>query len=140
MSFDLSEMEYLSGVWFVGGQEGDWMAMVYRNTGETDWRLTYRFRYNEGKQVGDPFNDEDRKKWYELTAAPGEGAEKKLVDCTNFVAQMTALRYNTTVDFIDVRGEPALFVEKAGGRSWLHMSSEEEPVLTDTGKSPRAKG
>lgn len=122
---DLTTVEYLLAMWFVGGAEGDWLAAVYRDKGDPNWRLTYRFRYYEGKQSGDPFTDDDRKSWYEARIS-GDASEESLISKVNGVASLTALRFGGEVDCVEVRGTPALLQGKIADRPWLHVQFEYE--------------
>ena len=42
---EFKSTNYFIGFWFVGGTDQDWLACVYREQGQTDWRLVHRFRY-----------------------------------------------------------------------------------------------
>lgn len=118
MSLDLQKMEYLLAVWFVGGTSSDWMAAAFREKGDPTWRLTYRFRYYRGKRVA--FDSDDEKHWYSGTFDPGL-SEQQVLERVDVVAQQVSARNGRPVDRVDVAGEPLSLMEKARGRSWLHM-------------------
>jgi hypothetical protein len=132
---DFDTVAHLTAMWFVGNETGDWMGVVYREKISGDWVLAYRWRYCEGKQVGDPFKDQDRKSWYEGRSPDEPGIEAKLSGMMDFVADLNALRYGEKVDRMDVGGPPELFAQKAAGRTWIHFRTDTEPVLTSEKRS-----
>jgi hypothetical protein len=66
--FEFGETTYVDTIWFVGWDDTDWMAALYKDTPTAPWRLTYRFRYHATE---DPWDGADRKSTYELTSADG---------------------------------------------------------------------
>lgn len=57
------DREYLA-VWFLEGDDKDWMAIVDRAKGETAWTLHYRIRYYATPDG--VFDDRDLKNWQTL--------------------------------------------------------------------------
>jgi hypothetical protein len=64
--FDIQDEGYYVGLWFLAGRQQDWLALLYKNPGDSDFRLTYRFRYYRDNKV---FFDEteDEKRDYSAT-------------------------------------------------------------------------
>jgi hypothetical protein len=117
VSFNLTEMDHVVALWFVGGEgvEVDWMGVVFREKGARDWAARYRFRYHSGTK--DPFDQTDHKSWFE---ARGDDVHK-LVEAIDLAASMMAKDWGVAVDRVDVNGEPNLLVEKLQTRPWAHL-------------------
>lgn len=116
---DFAVIEYMLALWYVAGPRGDFMAAVFRERGDSRWQVRYRFRYYAG--TGDPFSGDDKKNWYAATA---EKPEQQMLADFDLVAGELAKGWGSQVDRVDVRGGQSEFFAKAGGRPWLHMSTE----------------
>ena len=113
---DLEAIEYMLAIWYVRFPGGDWMAAVFREAGDAQWHLKYRFRYYSGS--GDPFDGSDSKNWYQFRTAKPEDEILRDVD---FLAEELARKAGSDVDRVEVRGGRAEFFEKCGGRPWLKL-------------------
>lgn len=58
---------YFSQWWFLcaDGTPMDVLGALFRDEGESDWQLIYRFRYYDASSV-EPFDDKDEKRWYHM--------------------------------------------------------------------------
>lgn len=114
---DFTTIEYCLAIWYVKGPRFDWMCAVFRERGERQWTMTYRFRYYSGS--GDPFDGSDTKNWY---GCKSDKPEQELLHDVDLVAGDLAGKLGVDVDRVDVRGGQAEFFAAAGGRPWLHVS------------------
>jgi hypothetical protein len=59
--------EKFVGLWFLATIPGsqDWLAGLSEIVPDEKYRLTYRFRYYTGDQSKNPFDDADKKNWYD---------------------------------------------------------------------------
>ncbi|HEV8189491.1 MAG TPA: hypothetical protein VGP83_17180 [Pyrinomonadaceae bacterium] len=58
--------EKIVGAWFVVlAEDVDWLAGLREITPDSDYEMTYRFRYYKDEK---PFDSTDEKSWYELKA------------------------------------------------------------------------
>jgi hypothetical protein len=125
LSFD--KMEYLAAMWFVGSAPGDlqigrdWVAVLFRAKGDSQWKGEYRFRYyHPGGR--DPFDEKDQKNWYGFTVDSSDPRnEDDLISCVDLLANEIAVQWGVTVDRVDIKGKPELLIQKASGRHWLHL-------------------
>ena len=121
---DFTKMEYVLAFWFASGKEGDWLCFVFRDQGQTDWTLKYRFRYYVD---GEAFDSADRKGWYEAKADPSKTTEAELLANIDMIAKLTAQRFGGGLDRVIVRGEPAKAMRLLTERPWAHLKTEELP-------------
>lgn len=56
-------------LWFLSTIENhqDWLAVVREIEPDVKYELVYRFRYYDGDQSKNPFDDGDKKNWYKGT-------------------------------------------------------------------------
>lgn len=90
MSIEIKENRYFVAFWCVPGENMDYLAALYRDRGERDWQLVYRFRYYRDGRFGTDSVDE--KNWYAVSrpiATTTEEAVERSVDsvCALLVAE-----------------------------------------------------
>src|SRR6266571_1366981 len=74
----IKEGRYFIGIWFLAGDEVDWMATAYRDLADEvgKWSVRHRFRYYS-KWSNDPWDGRDRKSAYHMTINGVEEREVK---------------------------------------------------------------
>ena len=117
----IQEDGYYVALWFLSGKNQDWLAMLYRNPGEADLRLSYRFRYYKDDKV---FMDEseDEKSGYTCEVA-GKTEDDAIAIVDAVVAKLVAAGYLGTRLPWKVRERVFRRIVKGGGRElWKVMS------------------
>lgn len=127
---------YVIGIWFVAGDEKDWMLTASRRNDDPPGRFSieYRFRYYSPDSV-DPFDGADDKSWYSGTI---DAPEWKVEEAQDIVARMIrdnwgARRYYKIV----VRGDGLKAYRKLIKAPWAHLQRGAEPIRV-TGKGGTA--
>jgi hypothetical protein len=92
--------EKIVGVWFMQTTpKQDWMAGVSEVVPDKVYELSYRFRYYDGDQSKDSFNDGDTKNWYSATIC---GTREKAIAGVRFVARkMEGLAVGKLYEYIN---------------------------------------
>lgn len=104
MTLEVTETTQVHTIWFVGWRVGDMLAYVYKPEGEP-WIAEYRFRYYTAPKVGDPFLENDKKRWYSLQNPGREDPPDNLVAAMTMATGLTKNYFNADVyDVIDVQG------------------------------------
>lgn len=95
MTIEIKQGRYFLGMWFLRGDGLDFLASVFRDSGQA-FRCIYRFRYYKDDKV---FDSKDKKSWYEFrfrrdveeTEAESiiDGMVKTLVDDADFSEGVT---------------------------------------------------
>lgn len=78
---------YYEVLWFVSGEDGDWLAAVFRDEAVgPEWRATYRFRWEkeDGKRV-----------WSVRGRDGGDATLRRIIDSLDEIAELTAIRMRT---------------------------------------------
>jgi hypothetical protein len=122
---EITDDTYVLGLWFVAGDNRDWMGAVTRKRGEEVFEIRYRFRYYASL---DPFDTNDRKNWYMATLKPGI-SEEEVIQNMHMMARVMTLGpgFFPEVDFGIVRDygmEP--FAKVLGAKSWMSTRMEGE--------------
>ena len=76
-TFNITESTYVEHLWYLAGDRMDLLALLYRDTPEADWRLTYRFRHYSEDST-DPFDGKDQKRAYVVKAGNTDAARDQL--------------------------------------------------------------
>jgi hypothetical protein len=63
------------GIWYLRGNEQDWMCTVHKLKEAPAWTMSYRFRYYVDPNSLDPFDGQDIKNWYQADL-PGKTDEE----------------------------------------------------------------
>lgn len=127
MSFDMTKMEYIHTIWYVGCDEKDWMAMLFKEEGR--WCFRYRFRYNAEPGTGSPFDERDKKNWYEFAESDDMKSDPdvlaKLSTTASTVAFMTSQTMGGAELFeLPVHGGHDIAMEILSRQPWCHMRFE----------------
>ncbi|KKM69506.1 hypothetical protein LCGC14_1450080 [marine sediment metagenome] len=125
----IEENDHVLVIWFQSYNESDYMGALVREGGpDGDLVLRYRFRYYAPSEQFNPFDENDRKNWYEarLTCSEAEAIEKT----DRIVEEMAIAREKGWGDlhvndriFVNGGGDA---VQKALSKMpWCHMKFEE---------------
>lgn len=122
--FAFTEQTYVEAIWFVAWKGADWMGAVYRDTPESPWRATYRFRYYVDDL--DAFESQDRKSGAHMRANEDDGgtdeARARMVAAMEMVAKMTTARYAATINWRgNVQGSAAAALTLLGRQSFGYV-------------------
>lgn len=130
-----TDKTYVVAIWFVAGDEKDWMAHLSRPMdGPLDrFELEYRFRYYAG--TDDPFDETDDKSWYEGVAEKPEAeAEAALDSMARLIRDEWGAR---RLHKIRVHGDGFKAYRKLRAAPFAHIQVGERPVKV-TGKGGQA--
>lgn len=129
--FAVDEHTEIQAYWFVSmpaDQQFDWAAMVFRDSSESPWRATYRFRYYAEASVGKhPSEWRDEFSVFEITPNEQEDEPGKLVEVIGSLAKL----------FVD--GTVAVFMGPANGEeftAWLTEQNFAHGYLVDAEGKP----
>lgn len=86
MTIEIKQDRYFIGFWCVAGDKMDCLATVYRDKGEHEWRIVYRFRYHRDAKVG--MDSTDEKHWYETASPVATTSEDKLEACMDHFCEV----------------------------------------------------
>jgi hypothetical protein len=125
--------DWFYGIWFSvhSSHSFDFMAQMLRSMGK--WRLVYRFRYYNS---GDPFDSDDEKSWYMLSAEDDSDESKQKMICTTD-QMMSEIQHPPAgmeafepCDFLllDAPTNSDELIKKfeEADRPWLHMKTVEK--------------
>lgn len=117
--FAFTSTTYIDHMWFVGGPGLDWMAVLYRDTPDAVWRLTYRFRYHHSE---DPHDSKDRKHVFELTA-PASAVGDTLRQVCESVAREVQQQMGAEADMssVSIQGNTETFMCILAKQPFAHM-------------------
>lgn len=124
---DIRQNDYILGVWFISSEDKDWLCTVVKRDGK--WVGEYRFRYYADDKV---FDSDDKKSFYTFEAE-GDLPEELIKERIDTIAQkMTELDIwaGSTLQYVDVRGDGAVWVEKMRNAPFVHI---QETPTTDYG-------
>ena len=76
MTIEFKENRYFVALWFIPGDTKDYLAALYRDRGENEWHLVYRFRYYRDAKTG--FDSDDEKHWFACAYPVGVVTEETL--------------------------------------------------------------
>lgn len=110
------------GIWYVPTlPTQDWMATLSR-ADDGGFDIDYRFRYY-GKEVngGDPFLDEDEKRWYHGHDTATD--ESKAIANMRFVAQNLASVAGVECDEVLMNRNMEQFMAQLKTKPWIHMKT-----------------
>lgn len=118
MGFEFKKGRYYSHVWFVYWKGCDWLAGIWRDEGESDWHLLYRFRYYKDDKFD--LSSEDEKSWtgWSFTGdSPDVAVEimrkaAEMLTRTNSGAACDELVLNTD--------DPEKIMSAFGRMAWMH--------------------
>lgn len=109
---------------------GNTCGLIWKFDDEDHWRLTYRMRYYNSRDVHD---QNDRKSWYNMSFKPIVTPELLLPMCRSFFVVGIPAVYGkdvtpdepNTFDVLMLEGDhrKALEVVKASGKHWLNVSN-----------------
>ena len=122
---EMKEGCWYLGIWYVNGPDRNWMACVWQDE-EQFWHLRYRFRYDAG--TDDPFDGVDEKNWWSVKSQrphPIKSAKAREMEAaTHQVAELTAKKYGSKVEFVEIRGdyEKAMFL--LAQQPWSNIKTE----------------
>ncbi len=115
---------WMYGIWFVPGEDKDWLGQLYKEDGK--WVFKYRFRYYSNRST-DLFDDKDRKSGYIVKAETrSEEDKQKLLSVIHQVVSAVEVEYGNEVDFIRLEcsnDDPRMIAEMEK-RSWCHVKME----------------
>ena len=117
---EFKKENYFVGFWFVGGTDRDWLACVWREQGQADWRLVHRFRYHSG-QSSDPFDGKDRKSFHEAGADGTKKDEGQIVEDMGKLAKVVGLGLGAEPQFVPVRGDGDKALFELAMQPWAHI-------------------
>lgn len=122
---------YWLGMWNVSFPGGDWMACVWKEKDAKEWSLTYRFRYYTGKQVGDPFLDEDTKKWWKGHSKENWSDDVGVAHMRTSMQMLIEGLGGRNPEELLVQGDSKKFMEllKSGKSSYIH--TKEVPLAAN---------
>ena len=123
---EFKQTNYFIGFWFVGGKDQDWFACVFREQGQTDWRLVHRFRYHNDAST-DPFDNKDKKSFYDASLDGKAKNENQIIEDVNKVAKLIGMRFETKPEFVDVRGDGDRALFRLAMQPWAHVKREKKP-------------
>jgi hypothetical protein len=118
---DFTNETYIDTVWFLAWDQTDWMATIFKDTAESPWRLTYRFRYYDPS--GD--DDKDKKSPYQLRAKDGsEDSLRRLHDATNLIVGMTEKQFALKVNAcVPVKGDAHAYYAALEKQPWARATT-----------------
>ena len=122
-------MEWIYGIWFVPGDQKDFMGVLGKENG--NWVFAYRFRYYSQESVN-PHDDKDEKSLFRLVLEDGKAESlPKLLSTIKEMVSMCQGHFGSSADFVDfvdlqcATNDPKIFFE-LGSRSWAHLQRKEE--------------
>ena len=123
--FSITEASYVEHLWFLSGDKMDWMALLYKDTLDGDWRVTYRFRYYHSP---DPWDKKDKKSVYEVKVGPTDEDRRKLLDIGEKLAaglqgQMEKAGFPAELKSIPVKGNGEEFTRVLTQQSFAHVKA-----------------
>jgi hypothetical protein len=111
---ELNEKLYVRAIWFVGGEDKDWMAIIFKDE-EGRRKGKYRFRYHKE-------NVEDDKNWYSVDIDPSgmgmDESEKKFDE----VAGMTAKMFSGELVKLEINGNGLKALEILSEQEWVKIT------------------
>lgn len=109
--------EHIQTIWFVMGDNVDWMATSYKRQGDPTWRFRYRWRYYA--DGGDPFAHRDRKSvWSGTDNHLGLEHMERALDS---LAWKMALEWNAAPERFLVDGPPIKLHTMKNRPPWMHL-------------------
>ncbi len=103
----------------------DWMAAVWRDEGEEEWTLAYRFRYYSPDSK-DPFDGKDEKKWVTAKGAVSEEKAKSSIDeAMDFLKSQGNLVASPFVPLYS--DDPKFCMDQMMKQPWCHSRVMEDP-------------
>jgi hypothetical protein len=119
MSINLDEIDFFSCVWFANDQHMDLMGVLYRLKEGGAWEIKYRFRYHHPESGRDPFDDKDRKSWYQITKPPGgEDGPEDMADKFEMVMRFSGI---PNLRKVDINGDVESFLEVMAKQPEVHL-------------------
>jgi hypothetical protein len=131
--FNLTETTYVSAMWYLefppslgtGGRAGNWQLMLYKDTPESPWRGTYRFRYYVDAAI---FSSQDERSVYELSFREDVTESELVADLEGMARQLGQLMGATLQDCMTVNGGLHEFLAASGDKPWMHVKIPDVPV------------
>jgi hypothetical protein len=101
-SMELTENDYILGVWFAEDFQGNnWIMTIKRpKDNMTHWFGEYRFRYKVDDKV---FNSQDEKSFYSFEIKDQD--EKEVLSQVNRIANVIKIKYGKSFSYTEVKGD-----------------------------------
>jgi hypothetical protein len=129
---ELSDKVWVYGMWFVQGNDVDWMACIRKVEGK--WRLDYRFRHYRDDKV---YDSEDEKRWFSAVAKSEDTPLEPMVKTVHEAAKVLADAQGTQVDFLllECQGDDPKIIFHLGLRDHVHMKTPSKEEADELGAS-----
>jgi hypothetical protein len=115
---NVHEDGYYLGLWYLEGEQKNFLATVFRNPGEELLRLTYRFRYRKDNRV---FDSADEKSVYRAVV-PKEMSEGRVISALDkMVDGMIASGFCHTRLPWKLRDHRFKRIVRGDGHAWYQM-------------------
>lgn len=108
-------------IWYVYGNERDFLAVLYRKQLDSRLRMEYRFRYYSEPHDSDPFAGNDVKNWYSGVTEMSLCQAMVSIDHIVQTVAKTGPGFIDKVDKIIIGGSFELAIEKLKDYPWFHM-------------------
>lgn len=113
---EIKEGNYYVGIWFIGGQEKDWMLCLYREGDE--WKIQYRWRYYKDQKA---FGSKDEKSWYGFNVSVSSRTEKEMMGKIDVIAKKLAEDMKSPLEIVMIQSGDIEFVTKVlTAQPWAH--------------------
>jgi hypothetical protein len=118
---EIHEKTYILGFWFCEDPKtlNNWLYAVVKNPEDNHWRCNYRFRYSKDDKIWD---SDDEKSWWKMKI-PLKETEESIIEKTNLVQSVIALRFPYT-DKIIVKGDIKKLFTLSVGHPWMNIKGE----------------
>ena len=121
---DFKPEDYVVGMWFVPGEEMDWMGCLWVTQGTDTVIGRYRFRYYDQEDPGnDAFSGKDTKRWYSMKGKVEDLTE--LEKSLHKAAALVADKQGSDVYFVEVRANGEKAAELLAKQPWAHVKPVE---------------
>jgi hypothetical protein len=143
MAFELKPTHFYLGVWraMLADDNGDFMAMVWKDEADGLWHLKLRFRYYQDDKY---FESKDERSWAEYKSKTGEREEGlKMKDLVDYMLQQGAiLGFGVhNISFIPCNGDGEAMAKiltnpERPGVQWAVMTEDQNAEYQRTRKLP----
>ena len=126
--FAFTPTTYIEHLWFAAIPGTDLMGVLYKDTPDGKWRLTYRFRHYHS---ADAWDGQDTKHVYEIKASGSDADRDKLRDRFDEMIKASREKFDVLgFSSLPVQGGQDKFIAVLSRQPWAHVKASSNPVET----------
>ena len=117
--FEFTPSTYIEHLWFIAIDGTDLMGVLYKDTPDGIWRLTYRFRHYRSDG---PWDNKDVKNVWEVKASNSDEDRDKLRDGFDAMLKASKERFEVKESSsLPIRGGQDKFIAALSKQPWAHV-------------------